>query len=132
MTIDEFENGFWKKNPNGLLKATYELILFHIDKFKDYRGDDLTFESIERKYDEYLSFYISKFGQREEQYIGEKNKKKTIYDFVTEQMYKQFFDASTFFPERDPYLFGTDSLKELDEKYNKFKQGIANERNKIQ
>ena len=132
MTIEEFENGFWSKNPDGNLTETYNSILFHIDNFRDAKGESLTFEKIEKKYDEYLSYYITKFGQREEQYISKEDKKKSIHYFVTNTMYKNSFETSLFYPERDPYLFGKYSLKELNDKYFKFKQGIIDGRKKLQ
>lgn len=130
-TFDEFEQGLWQKNPDGDVRSTYDIIMFHVDNYYDERDVPITFDKIASKYSEYLDWHNAKYSGVEERYIVKEERKRTIAKFVQDDYYKRTFNSVTFFPERDPYLFGEEGLNELKKKHDRFKERIANARNKL-
>lgn len=130
-SFNEFENGLWQKNPDGDIRSTYDTILFHIEHYYDERNENVTYEKIETRYEEYLNWYNSKYSGVEERYIPKDDRKKAILKFVQDEMYKKTFNSSNFFQERDPYLFGSEGLLSLKRKHEQFKTRVNNARKKL-
>ena len=131
VTFDEFENELWILNPDGDIRKTYDAVCFHIENYYDERDVPITYEKIKQRYAEYLPYHAAKYGNTEERYIPTKERKRNIWQFVTDKFYKRVFHSNVFYPDRDPYLFGENKIEIINKKYNKLKAKIENEREKF-
>ena len=131
-SIDDFEQGLWQRNPDGDIRSTYDVIVFHIEHYYDEKELNVTYDKIESRYIEYLNWFNSKYSGVEERFIPKDERKRSILKFVQDDYYKRTFNSANFFQERDPYLFGEEGLSSLRRKHDKFKQKVINARNKLQ
>jgi hypothetical protein len=128
--IDHFEKDLWQQNPDGSLRETWDLIVWHVEQYTDAKDNPLTYDTIKKKYMEYLNWFNSRYGKTEERYIPKIDKRKTIHTFVTEEGYKREYNTATSYPERDPYLFGEFKINDLKNKLKIFKSKIEHGKSK--
>lgn len=125
ITIEYFTNGFFQLNAIGNPKECFSYIADLCKTGVKDDGSQITYEWLEEKYKEYLEYWNVTFGSRDQKYVGNKDKKMSIYDFLYNAKYKEsFVIALNHFQDRDPYLFGDDDLKTLSLKVIKFKNQI--------
>jgi hypothetical protein len=128
LNLKSFTDGFFKLNPEGNPQSAFNYIaelLDPINENKQLNGDPLTYSFLAAKYKEYIDWWNKKFGKQEEKFIPKKDKKRTIYDFLDERKYNESFEITIMFnDDRDPYLFGKDTIDDLLIKVGKFNQII--------
>jgi hypothetical protein len=125
-TFEEFKSDLKSINPDGDLRVAYDRLRWYLDPTNEQLtddGDQITWSMIRKKYKEHIAWWKHSYGQREEKYIGNEDKKlkKNIYDFIGGGYYNREWIISKGNMERDDYLFGKVSIQYLAKQLNNFK-----------
>lgn len=118
---DHFVKHFFILNPFGSSVEAWNQLRYIVDNSELNNNGEVDYYYLYNKYKEYIDYWNTTFGQRDDKYISKSDKKKSIYDFLIENKYNESFEIILNFPARDPYLFGEFSLKVLLQKINVFK-----------
>jgi len=121
---DLFKKLFFDQNPQGDINRAYELLIFSIETENNngaIRPEDnkkYTFKYFVKKYDRYLIWWKSTYGDVEQRFVSKDNKLKNIIDWFDESEYRNMFTLSK--SHLDDYLFGGFSEEVLERKLRIF------------
>ena len=112
----KFKEDLMKICPDGDLQATWSKLDYVLDYNKDHEGNELTYEYIMRKYSEHIRWWNHTYGRGGDlKYVKAKDleKKKILYDFLSEEKYNDEWIIQKGDISRDQYLFGEFSISYL-------------------
>jgi len=79
--------GLWSLNKVGNIEHTRNILEYQINKNEIWEDELIDFNYIFTKYKKYKRWWTTKYGNRDEKYIGKDNELKTIYDFIKSNMF---------------------------------------------
>jgi len=118
MKEEEFQK-IWSLNKVGNVEHTRNILTYQIEQKEIYEDELVDYNYLYNKYKKYKRWWTTKYGNRDEKYIGKDNEFKTIYDFVKSNMFHNEFEIDKnsadyylgiFFPKKS----------ELDKELNEF------------
>ena len=117
INLEIFEKDFFILNPNGSSVEAWRQIVYTINEKTKPNGDKIEYSWLKEKYKDYIDYWDITFGSRDQKFVAGKDKKRNIYDYMTEELYNNSFEISLSFPDRDHFLFGDiENIKSLKSK----------------
>lgn len=113
ITLEQFTKSFFSLNPMGSSNEAFNAIYYCINNKQRSDGGEIEYYWLMDKYKEYITYWNNTFSKTEERFIPKDKKKKTIYEFIVEELYNNSFEIVLSFPDRDYFLFGEYTLREL-------------------
>jgi len=120
MTDDQIFDQLWDLNPTGSKENTkirVDLAIYEGNLTNE--NEPVTMAFIFQKYKEYLN---AKQPLQNEKFTRKEDRIKVIYDFVDQQIYNESYSGPR--KARDHYIFGPNTIEELQEKSKTFDKWI--------
>lgn len=128
ITLEEFTDLIKEIYAEGDTAKAYKRLGYFLEHEKTSTGKSLTVEFLIDKFRQHIDHWNKEYGERESKFIGVKDKQKRLnfYDFLGAQKYNHEYSAPLS-KQRDKYLFPGLSIKELNQRIDKFYKFINRE-----
>lgn len=123
-----FKKTMFAINPTGDPNEAYRLLQFRLDEFetnqtKSIEEGEMTFKYLMEKYDKYVMWWESEFGNKDPQYISKADRLMNLESWFENKGYNKFYSKQI--THLDTYLFGGFSEAALDNKIAIFNKLIG-------
>jgi len=121
-TDEEFED-LMSYDPLSNKKQTHAYLIRQINnKAKTFRGEEIDFKFISKKYKEYASWWNRTNQNKDPKYIGKAGEKKSLQTFLSLSMFEGDYGIGK--SPRDFYMLGDLSFTDFENLTNRFKNLI--------
>lgn len=126
---DVFRATLFNINPSGNFEEAYRILVLRLSDIKNTHVPEgekvFTYKYLCTKYDEYLNYWQSVFGDKDPKYIAKTDKQRNPEAFLDDKFYNQIFSVTK--GAKDFYIFGANSFETLRRKLAIFKQRNLNQ-----
>ncbi len=129
--MDLFKKSFFAINPIGNLPDTYNILILRMSSFENEGSvsvEDklpITYKYLIQKYDKYINWWQTEYGDKDPKYIKAIHKLKSINVWLEDRDWDMFYTATK--THTDEYLFGGFTEETLLRKLNIFNSLIGKE-----